>query len=110
MSERTRLRRKAAALRSPNCEVGSRGSAHLIVEAGNGDGALLVMQRGEDLRQRSEWIQSRSAIKAGMQIARRAADGDFGESETAQKCGNSRRIGIPLPVSQTSAMSALSYP
>jgi hypothetical protein len=31
-----------------------------------------------------------------MQVSRGTAEGDFGKGETAQKGGNSRRIGIPL--------------
>ncbi len=54
------------------------------------------MECSEDLGQHAQRIQSRAAIEARMQVARGTAEGDFGKGETAQKGGNSRRIGIPL--------------
>jgi hypothetical protein len=58
---------------------------------------VLVVQRGENLGENAQRIERRPAIEAGMQIARRAAHGDFGEGEAAQEGGDGGRLRIQLP-------------
>src|SRR5215813_7830050 len=62
---------------TPDLALGAGWIAHLIVETGNGDPSLIVMQRRESLCEYPQRVQSRSAIETGMQVSRRATDGDL---------------------------------
>src|SRR5690348_4172296 len=54
---------------TPDRKLGGGRIAYAIVETGDGDAALLVMQRSEDLGKHAQGVQSRSAIETGMQVS-----------------------------------------
>ena len=68
---------------------------HAVVEAGDGDAAIVVPQRAEDLGQEAQRILRRAAEQAGMQVAVGAGDLDVLIDQPAQRGGDRRRLGVP---------------
>src|ERR1700722_18365477 len=53
----------------PGFQLGLGGSFYIFVEAGNQNLALRILELADDFDQAEEWIGSRSAIHAGMQVS-----------------------------------------
>ena len=68
-----------------------------VVEAGQGDRAVGVVQVGEDARQHADRIDRRAAVDAGMQVAVGRVDRHLLERQAAQHGGDRRRFGVPHP-------------
>ena len=66
-----------------------------VVEAGQGDRAVGVVQVGEDARQDADRIDRRAAVEAGMEVAVGGVDRHLLEREAAQHGGDRRRLGVP---------------
>src|SRR5579875_2195887 len=70
--------------RLPGGEFVWRGCLHLIVEAGNQNAAMNVLQLGDDMAERDEGVGRGAAVHAGVQIGPGSADFDFGVDHAAQ--------------------------
>jgi hypothetical protein len=62
---------------------------HVVVEAGNGDAVIGVVQRGEDFDQGQRRIVHRAAVEAAVQIIVRTDGLDLDVGHAAQAMGNS---------------------
>ena len=68
---------------------------HAVVEAGNGDVAVVVMQAAENTGQHPDRVLRAAAEDAGMQIAVGGLDLDLVIDEPAQRGGDRRRVLVP---------------
>ena len=68
---------------------------HAIVEAGNGDAAVVVEQAAEDAGQHPDRVLRAAAENAGMQIAVGGLDPDFFIDQAAQRRRDRRRVRVP---------------
>ena len=66
-----------------------------VVEAGQSDRAVGVVQVGEDARQHADRVDRRAAVDAGMEVAVGGLDRHFLEHEAAQHGGDRRRLRVP---------------
>ena len=80
----------------PLCFQLGRQLRHIIIEAGHLDHAILVMQIGQHIAQRPDWVHRDAAIHARMQIDPWAGDRDF----LAQKPAQLRHDGGGLRIEQ----------
>ena len=68
---------------------------HAVVEAGNGDPAVVVMDGGDDLGEHANGIPGGAAEHARMQVAVGRLDLDLLVEEAAQRRGDGRRLRVP---------------
>ena len=66
-----------------------------VIEARQRDAALVVVHRGEDMRQDADRVLRRTTKHAGMQVAIRRGDGYVLINETAQRRRHRRRLLVP---------------
>ena len=90
---RKRLRREVELL--PLCQDLRRQILHAVIEAGDRDVAVLVMQAAENAGQHPDRILRAAAEDAGMQIAAGGLDLDLVIDEPAQLRGDRRRVRVP---------------
>ena len=68
---------------------------HAVIEAGNGDAAVVVEQAAEDAGQHPDRILRAAAEHAGMQVAVGGLDLDLVIDQAAQRGGDRRRVRVP---------------
>ena len=68
---------------------------HVVIEAGELDAALIVVDLAEDAGQRVDRVQHRTAIHAGMQVVARPVERYFQVEHAAQHVGDRRRLDVP---------------
>ena len=66
---------------------------HALVEAGDGDVAVLVVQRGQEARERRGGVGHGAAVEARVQVARGATHGHLRRDEPAQAVAQRRHVG-----------------
>ena len=71
-----------------------RQRAHLVVEARHGDGAVLVLERGHDARQRDGRVLDIAAVAARVQVDARAGDIHLRVHQAAQADGDGRVVAL----------------
>ena len=86
-------RRSPSASHCARCELLNRRD--LIVEAGQLDAAVLVLQLAQDFRQRVDRVQRGPAIQAGVQIAVGGLQGHLGVGHAAQAGGDGGGLDVP---------------
>ena len=74
--------------------VGDRERADVVVEAGDGHRAVGLVQAGEELRQRVQWVLDCATVPARVEIAPRAGDDDV---EREEPLGRDRDRGLRGP-------------
>jgi hypothetical protein len=68
---------------------------HAIVEAGQRDAPLVVVQRAENAGQHTDRVLRRAAEQAGMQVTTGGGDAHLVIDEAAQRSGDRRRFRVP---------------
>ncbi len=68
---------------------------HAVVEAGDGDAAVVVEQAAEDVGQHADRVARAAAEHTGMQVAVGGLDGDLVIHQAAQRCRDGGRVGVP---------------
>ena len=68
---------------------------HAVIEAGDLDAAVLVVQRAEDLCEQVDDVAGRATIEAGMQVPPGGAQIDLAIDHAAQLGGDRRRRDVP---------------
>ena len=90
--------RNFSGVRSSALQVGldvGRQVVHAVIEAGNGDAAVVVPYGAENFRQQPDRVLRRAAEHAGMQVAVGAGDLHVLIDQSAQRGGDRRRLGVP---------------
>ena len=75
--------------------MSARQLLHAVVEARNGDAAVVVVHGGENAREHADRVLRRAAEQAGMQVAVGAGELDLLVDQPAQRGRHHRRLRIP---------------
>jgi hypothetical protein len=78
-----------------HCALRITDRRHRVIEAGQLDATVLVLQVTEDFRQRVDRVQGGPAIQARMQVAVGCLQGHLGIGHAAQPRGDGRRLDVP---------------
>ena len=90
---RNEFRRKVESL--PLRQDIRRQILHAVVEAGNGDAAVVVVQAAEDVGQHADRVARAAAEHTGMQVAVGGLDGDLVIHQAAQRGCDGGRVRVP---------------